>query len=84
MTDAGVVIGTSAGATVGTQIASGRTPAELLREQLSRPDDAAAPAFTPDMPVLIKIGEKWIGGSEVTTAVRAEIGALAVEAKTPS
>ena len=84
VTDAGVIIGTSARAVVGTQIASGKTPAELLAQQLSRLDDAAAPVFTPDMPVLIKIGEKWIGGSEVTTAVRAEIGVLAVEAKTLS
>ena len=84
LTDADVMIGTSAGAAVGTQLASGKTPAELLAEQRERPDDGAGPAITPDMPVLIKIGEKWIGGSEVTKAVRAEIGALAVEAKTLS
>ncbi len=84
VTDADVIIGTSASAAVGTQIAYGKTPEELFAEQLSPSDDAATPAFTPDMPVLIKIGEKWLGGSEMTTAVRAEIGALAVKAKTTS
>ena len=84
VTDADVIIGTSAGAVVGTQIASGKTPAELLAEQFAQLDDGTGAAITPDIPALTAIGQKWIGGGEVTTAVRAEIGALAVEAKTPS
>ena len=83
VTDADVIIGTSAGATVGTQIAVGKTPAELLAEQFAQLDDRAAPDFTLDIAALTAIGQKWIGGSG-TDAVRAEIGALAVEAKTPS
>lgn len=84
VTDAGVIIGTSAGAVVGTQIASGKTPAELLAEQFAQLDDGTGAAITPDIPALTAIGQKWLGGAEVTTAVRAEIGALAVDAKTPS
>ena len=83
VTDADVIIGTSAGAAVGTQIASGKTPAELLAEQFAQLDDGAAPDFTPDIQALTAIGQKWIGGAG-TDAVRAEIGALAVGAKTPS
>ena len=84
VTDADVIIGTSAGAAVGTQIASGKTPAELLAEQFVQLDDGAGLTLTPDIPALTEIGQRWIGGSEVTTALRAEIGALAIEAKTPS
>ncbi len=84
VTDADVIIGTSAGAALGTQIAFGKTLTELLAEQLSPSDDAATPDFTPEMPIRVEIDEKWIGGSEMTPAVRAEIGALAVKAKTPS
>ena len=83
VTDADVIIGTSAGAAVGTQIASGQTPAELLAEQFAQLDDGAGLTVTPDMPALTAIGQKWIGGAG-TDAVRAEIGALAVGAKTPS
>lgn len=83
LADAGLIVGTSAGSIVGAQIASGTTPTELFDEQLARVSEAGPlQGFTPDMETLIEIGKLWIGGAEVTQAVRAEIGALAVKAKT--
>ena len=83
LADADLIVGTSAGSVVGTQIASGVTPAELFNEQLTRVSDAeSAPDFTLDLETLIEIGKLWIGGAEVTETVRAKIGALAVKAKT--
>lgn len=83
LADADLIVGTSAGSIVGTQIASGTTPTELFDEQLARVSEAGpTQGFTPDMEALIEIGKLWIGGSEVTAAVRAKIGALALKATT--
>ena len=83
LAEADLIVGTSAGSVVGPQLAFGVSPAELYRKQQERMDNAESrPAFTPDMPALIEIGKRWFSGSQVTQAVRAEIGALAVKAKT--
>ncbi len=83
LSEADLNVGTSAGSVVGTQLRLGVSPADIYRKQLERMDAAGTrSAFTPDMPVLIEIGKRWLGGSDVTQAVRAEIGALAVKAKT--
>jgi len=80
LADADLIVGTSAGSAVGTQIASGVTPAALFDEQLAQVESKMQ--FTPDLPALIAIGEKWIGGQHVSQDVRAEIGALGTNAKT--
>ena len=82
LADADLIVGTSAGAAVGTQIASGVTPAALFNEQLALVESESMMQLTPDLPALIAIGEKWVGGLHVSQDVRAEIGALGSSAKT--
>lgn len=80
--EADLIVGTSAGSAVGTQIASGVTPAALFDEQLALVESGAKMQLTPDLQVLIAIGEKWDGGLHVSQDVRAAIGALGTNAKT--
>ncbi len=82
LADADLIVGTSAGSAVGTQIASGVTPAVLFEEQLAQVESETKMEFTPDLPALVAIGELWVGGLHVSQDVRAEIGALAINAKT--
>ena len=83
LAEADLIVGTSAGSAVGSQLALGVSPAQLYDEQLERVENAGpASGFTPDMEMLVEIGKRWIGGSETTEAIRAEIGAFAMKAKT--
>ncbi len=83
LAEADLIVGTSAGSVVGSQLALGVSPAELYDEQLERVENGGpASGFTPDMEMLVEIGKRWIGGSDTTQAVRAEIGAFAMKAKT--
>lgn len=83
LAEADLIVGTSAGSVVGNQLAFGVSPAELYDEQLQRVDlESPATDFIPDMEVLIEIGKRWIGGSDITQGVLAEIGALAMKART--
>ncbi len=82
LANADLIVGTSAGAAVGTQIACGVTPAALFDEQLALVESGSSIQITPDLPVLIAIGEKWVGGLHVSQEVRAEIGVLGLNAKT--
>lgn len=83
LAEADLIVGTSAGSVVGTQLAFGVSPAEMYDKQLDRVDHAAPSSdFTLDVQALIEIGKLWIGGAEVTRDVRAKIGALAVKAQT--
>ena len=83
LAEADLIVGTSAGAGVGSQLASGVSPEELYNRQLQ---DAAsvtpAAKLTPDPEALGQVFELWSGGSAMTQKVRADIGALAVTAKT--
>lgn len=80
---ADLIVGTSAGSVVGTQLALGVSPTEIYDKQLDRVDNAApSSGGTLDMEALVEIGKLWIGGAEVTRDVRAKIGALAVKAQT--
>ena len=83
LSEADLIVGTSAGAGVGSQLASGVSTEELYERQL-RDVASVTPAakLTPDLEALGQVFELWIGGSAMTQEVRAEIGALAVTAKT--
>ena len=83
LAEADLIVGTSAGAGVGSQLASGVSPEELYNRQL-RDAASVTPAakLTPDPEALGQVFELWSGGSAMTQKVRAEIGALAVTAKT--
>ena len=83
LADADLIVGTSAGAGAGSQIASGVSPGELYDKQL-RDAGSVTPAakLTPDTLALGQVFELWVGGPAMTQEVRANIGALAVSAKT--
>lgn len=83
LAEADLIVGTSAGAGVGSQLASGVSPEELYNKQ--QQDVASvtpAAKLTPDSEALGQVFELWSGGSAMTQKVRADIGALAVAAKT--
>ena len=82
------VLGTSAGAIVGAQITTGRTPAMLaaaiLEEEKGTPPPGARhydPAAVAQLPALFA---KALGGSGDHAAARAEVGGQALAATTPS
>ena len=83
LAEANLIVGTSAGSGVGSQLASGVSPEELYEKQLQDVASVTPAAkLTPDLEALRQVFELWIGGSAMTQKVRAEIGALAVKAKT--
>ena len=83
-TEADLIVGTSAGSVVGTQIASGRSPQDLLAAQAAPSEGAAGGRAGVDVGALRELFQKWAGATELTEALRAEIGALALAARTAS
>ena len=82
---ADLIAGTSAGAVVGTQIASGRPIGDLLADQLGPPPVASIAATMEfDAANLLSIFARWAAMPEMTRLRRAEIGALALASKTVS
>lgn len=83
---ADLIIGTSAGSVVGTQIRAGRPLDDLYAAQLIPAGQGTADGLVqqPDLSALMQIFAKWGGATEMTPALMKEIGALAVSAKTPS
>ncbi|MCH7719085.1 MAG: patatin-like phospholipase family protein, partial [Chloroflexi bacterium] len=80
-TEADLIVGTSAGSVVGTQIASGRSPQDLLAAQAAPSEGAAGGRAGVDVGALRELFQKWAGATELTEALRAEIGALAPAAR---
>jgi NTE family protein len=82
---ADLIVGTSAGSIVGTNIALGTPIEELLTEQMSADDGRIAELMREfDLAGSMKLWQKWAGITEVTEQVAAEIGAMALTAKTVS
>ncbi|HEY1707133.1 MAG TPA: patatin-like phospholipase family protein [Rhizomicrobium sp.] len=86
---AGRIVGTSAGSFVGAQLASGRSPASLVASQVEQAQrDAArkgsgkAPASAPDLSPLMKFMARRPADEVEAQALRVEIGAFALAAKT--
>ncbi len=82
LTDADVVIGTSAGSVVGVDVRSGKSMAELYQIQ-TRPPGATEVLAKMGLPVLLK----WLGAMVFTrkpTVARARVGAMALRARTES
>jgi NTE family protein len=79
---ADLIVGTSAGSVIGAQLASGRPAQEMLDEALSPPDSAITSQLTFDPPTVIAIFQKWASLPEITDAGCAEVGAMAVGART--
>ncbi len=80
---ADLIVGTSAGSVVGTQIARGKTLGELMVEQ-AEPDDGQIAVLMAgiDPAAVMQLFMRWAGIKEVTQEVCAEIGAAALAAKT--
>lgn len=83
-TEAQLIVGTSAGSVVGTQIAIGESLVELLAEQLAPDDGAIARLIQIDLQSTQQIFVRWASIEEVTQVVRREIGEMALGAKTVS
>jgi len=81
LTDADLVIGTSAGSVVGTQIRSGRTLAELYQAQLADHGGERPARITAG--VLARLGWAMVRHRDPQRA-RASIGAMALAARTPT
>jgi NTE family protein len=81
-TEAQLIVGTSAGSVVGTQIAVGEPLEALLAEQVAPDDGAIARLIQIDLQGTQQIFMRWAGIKEVTQEVRREIGEMALGAKT--
>ena len=82
---ADLIVGTSAGSIVGTQIGLGKTLLELMAEQ-REPDDGRIGTLMAgiDPGSTLQLFMRWAGIKEITQAICAEIGAAALAAKTVS
>jgi NTE family protein len=80
LTDAGVIVGTSAGALVGAQIATGVDPEERYAAQLVPPDGEVAAALGKG--ALVRLVLAAVAGSRDPQRMRARIGRFARRART--
>jgi NTE family protein len=82
---ADLIVGTSAGSVVGTQIALGKTLSELIAEQME-PDDGRIGTLMAGIEPssVLQLFMRWAGIKEMTQEICAEIGAAALAAKTAS
>ncbi len=83
ITGADLIVGTSAGSLVGAHVGSGRPHSELVEQQVA-PDDGRVNALMAqaELATTISTFARWAGITEVTPQVRAEIGQMALGAKT--
>ena len=78
--DADLIVGTSAGSVVGTSIAHGRDPRDLLEEHRNRPPREGGSGFVaPDAPATFQL---WASFDEITQDAAAAIGRQAMQART--
>ena len=83
--DADLIIGTSAGSVVGTQIRLGY-PLDALLQAQHAPTDGSVESSVGEADVqgLMNVFMKWAAAQEMTPPLRAEIGKMALAAKTTS
>ncbi len=79
--NADLIVGTSAGSVVGTQVAAGRDVRELLREQSERKDPPGN-NMPSDPSHVIEAFKLWASFEEMTPERCAQIGRIALQAKT--
>jgi NTE family protein len=81
--DADVVIGTSAGSVVGTQLALGRDPREMLRDlREAPPQPIGGTSFTPDAEATNAIFAAWGTADAMDETLCRHVGGLALRAHT--
>ncbi|MEJ8280611.1 patatin-like phospholipase family protein [Pseudonocardia spirodelae] len=78
--DADLVVGTSAGSVVGTNLAAGRDPAQLYGTQLAPP--AGEIAATMGLRLALRVGAAVVRGPRDARRVRARIGRMALDTET--
>lgn len=79
---ADLIVGTSAGSIVGTQVRGGVSLDRLYAEQTAASDGRVEAAIGQDLEKLTAIFTRWAQAPAMTEQICAEIGALAVAAKT--
>lgn len=79
--DVDLIVGTSAGSVVGTQIAFGREPRELLDERRTAPQRPLG-SGGPPAPDVASVFTTWLGFDEITQDAAAAVGRLALQAQT--
>jgi NTE family protein len=86
LADAGLIVGTSAGAVIGSQLSLGRPPGELVAVQRALGSSARAAGKAPrvDMSALVESFRTWLTADRTSPEVLAEIGAFALNSKTMS
>lgn len=85
LSQADFVVGTSAGSFVGANLAMGRPPARLAETYIaeqSTPSTALTASQPPDLSFLTGKLQEAVSGARPAQAVRAELGAWALQAKT--
>ena len=80
LTNADLIVGTSAGSIVGSQIALGRAPEELLAAQRDPPENPPPRRTQPNVEALTKLFQTW--ATAVTEEHCAEVGRLALAIET--
>jgi NTE family protein len=80
LTGADLVVGTSAGSVVGTQLAAGLDVTKRYQAQLEPPDGEIAATLGPGL--IARYVLAMVGGSRAPQQIRARIGRMALRAKT--
>jgi NTE family protein len=84
LTVADLIIGTSAGSILGTQIRSGKAVDDLYASMLAPPSGGSPPARSPaDVQYLQDTYRLWLTGAENTATMRVEVGKRALETPHP-
>jgi NTE family protein len=84
VTGADLLVGTSAGSVVASQIAQGHTFGELIERHMEARPDGIEASMDFDLQNLMAIFQKWAALPEATEATCAEIGKMALVSKTVS
>jgi NTE family protein len=84
LAQADLIIGTSAGAVVGAQLALGRSPPDMLARQIDLGAGAGPAQRAYDISPLVQIYARFYATGTSLDAFRHEVGALALQAETMS
>jgi NTE family protein len=84
LSEADLIVGTSAGSFIGANLAMGRNLAQLAETYSNEQQEQGSAARLPDLSILIGKLQEAVSGARPAQEVRAEIGAWALTTKTVS